>query len=83
MKSKYIVKQQVKSTMEDVMRLQRDLDEIAKWCKTWSMELNADKGKIMNIGGNDIVGWERKFTLPDDESSHSKRPKKNVTWVSS
>jgi Reverse transcriptase (RNA-dependent DNA polymerase)/Endonuclease-reverse transcriptase len=34
---------------EDVIQLQKDLDEVIMWCNTWHMTLNLDKCEHMNV----------------------------------
>lgn len=38
-----------------------DIDMVARWCQKWFMELNTEKCKVMNIGGNKLVG--RSYSL--------------------
>ena len=38
------------SSMNDALRLQTDLDALAKWSATWQMPFNEDKCQVMHIG---------------------------------
>ena len=31
-------------------KLQKDLDELDYWCRTWDMKLNVEKCKVMHFG---------------------------------
>ena len=39
-------------TTEETDVLQEDLDKLNEWAKTWQMSFNADKCKVLHIGGN-------------------------------
>jgi len=40
------------SGKEDELELQKDLDNVLKWCKTWLLHLNVQKCKFIRFGGN-------------------------------
>ena len=38
--------------MADVERIQKDIDELVEWSRTWLLNFNAGKCKIMHVGAN-------------------------------
>ena len=34
----------------EIEKLQKDLDSVGDWCKTWDMKLNEEKCKVMHFG---------------------------------
>lgn len=54
---------------DDIRKLQADLNTVIEWCQVWLMELNTENCKVMKIGRNKTVGWERNFTLPNKEEN--------------
>lgn len=54
------------SYLADVNKLQNDLDIVTKWCKTWLMELNISKCKIIHVGKNNL---QHNYHLTDFHSN--------------
>ncbi len=48
--SKIIADLRPNHTVEDIETLQQDLNSVVEWTKTWLMELNVKKCKVMHIG---------------------------------
>ena len=38
------------ASVNDCMKLQEDLDKIGRWSRTWQMEFNLNKCKVMEFG---------------------------------
>ena len=41
--------------MADVERIQKDIDELVEWSRTWLLNFNAGKCKVMHVGANYLM----------------------------
>ena len=41
-------------SMEEVHKLQADLNTLSDWASTWQMRFNVDKCKVMHLGSNNL-----------------------------
>ena len=56
------------SGKDDELELQKDLDNIFHWCKTWLLELNFQKYKIIRFGKGSV---KPKYAIRDGSQHHA------------
>lgn len=56
-------------SLEDVLRLQADLDALSTWCRVWMMVPNTNKCKVMHIGKQGVDIPARMYHLTGSDGT--------------
>ena len=51
----------------EIEKLQKDLDGVGEWCRTWGMRLNVEKCKVMHFGKSNP---KANYYMTDDSENH-------------
>lgn len=64
--------------------LQRDLNQLDEWAKSWQLSFNVEKCKVMHFGGQNSMNYEYTMTTADGRTStllETKEEKDLGVWV--